>query len=295
MTGGSKRAWAALWVLFAASGASSAPVDTGQGARFYQHDHLIDGGRVDATGIGRLEIDAVRLRQATGLPAGYVNVSTPQGWVVRNLPILAEATYPYAKLATRFALGVSTGTRVQTLDAAVDYSPAPLAAFAGAPVAQGVKPLAVAQAGGGEPTSGPPLPPNLSDISFGNLQGGNDVVVQFDHPNIEAAWNQCVPMSVANSLQFLKDTAGLPVPHAHKAGLRESASAGDDSLVGKIETAMNRPVRDRLDGDYTPFVGGLQGKLRYLAQNGLASRVEVTHWGDLAPNDVSVDAGGTSM
>lgn len=289
------RAWTGLAFGLTAALAAAAPVAPGDVLRFRQQDHRTDSGVVAASAIGRVEIDVLRLRQRSGLPSGYLNVATAQGWVVRNVPVPPVEAYPYSKLSTRFALGVSAGTRLGTLQASVDYSAAPLPGYSGTGQTHAVTPLVVAQGGGEGATVDPPEAPDLSAISFGNLQGGDDVVVQFDHPNIEAAMNQCVPMSVANSLQFLKDTAGLPVPHAHKPGLRESVAPGDDSLVGKIETQMNRSVTNRSTGSYTAFVGGLQGKLKYLAGNGLASRVQVTHWGDLAPNDVSASLGGTTM
>lgn len=288
------RLGSAILLVACASGLQAATVGVEHGVRLVQEDHRLPSGTVVRTGIGRIEVDTVRLRQRTGLAAGYLNMATSQGWVVRNLPVMAPEVLPYSKVTSRFTLGVGSGTTVASLPAAIDYGAAPLTAYAGSPVAQAVRQRTTTQSGGGGPTTAPPAPPDLTGISF-DPTGANDVVVQFDHPNIEAANNQCVPMSVANSLQFLKNTTGLSLPHAHKAGLRESAEPGDDSLVGKIETAMNRTVIDRDNGEYTLFADGLAGKLRYLAGNGLASRVAVTHWGSISTSDVSVSVGGTAM
>lgn len=286
----------AAWMV--ALAALSAPADAvlvgqAQGVRLQQLDFRLRTITAPNSSTGLVEIDTIRLRNSTGMASGYLNVSTARGWVVRNVPIAADMSYPYGKLASKFNLGVPNGTRVQVLDAAIDFSPTLLTTFNGQRSPQTVTPRRVtptggSASGGGAGTADERVPEtgDLEDIVFGNVPGPSDEFwVQLDHPNIESAANQCVPMSVANSLQFLKNTTGLNVPHAHKPGLRPSVSPGDDSLVGQVEEAMNRAVKDRRDGETTKYSDGIAGKLRYLAQNNLSSRVEVTHW--TAQNDDS--------
>jgi hypothetical protein len=270
----------ALMVLSGPAGAM--PVGETQGVRLQQLDFKLRTITVASSSTGRVEIDAIRLRRSTGIGSGYLNVATARGWVVRNVPIAAETSDPYGKLAARFNLGVANGTRVQTLDAAIDFSPTLLTAFNGPRSAQAVTSRRVTPTGGGGGGSGAeraPAPPEFDDIVFGGGPGpGDEFSLQLDHPNIETAVNQCVPMSVANSLQFLANSTGLKLPHEHKPGLTPSVSPGDDSLVGQIEQAMNRTVTDRATGEITDYGDGIAGKLRYLAQHGLSSRIEVTHW-----------------
>lgn len=284
---GAKRL-AAITVAAGLAGGWAGPVaavtvDATQGIRLQQVDFRLRTSTVARSSTGLVEIDTIRLRQTTGLSSGYLNVSTSRGWVLRNVPIPEEASFPYGKVLAKFNLGVSTGTAVSTLAAAIDYSPTLLSSFNGTRSTQAVTPRTLSptggSVGGGAPPDRTPDPPDFEDIVFGGGPGpGDEFWVQWDHPNIEAANNQCVPMSVANSLQFLKVTAGLPVPHEHKPGLKPSVAKGDTSLVGQIEEAMGRQVTDRDTGSFTDFGDGLAGKLKYLAQAGLAGRVEVTHW-----------------
>lgn len=283
-----------------ATPAVAVSVGESQGVRLRQLDYKLRTVTVPASGTGLVEVDAIRLRSSTGIASGYLNVATSRGWVVRNVPVEADTSYPYGKLSARFALGVANGTPVTTLDAAIDYSPTVLTAFTGTRSPQPVTPRRVTPTGGGGGGGGAeraPEPPEFEDIVFGGGPGpGDEFSLQLDHPNLEAAYQQCVPMSVANSLQFLSNTAGLRLPHAHKPGLSPDASPGDDSLVGQIEKEMGRTVTDRGTGENTDYGLGLAGKLKYLARNGLASRVKVTHWtasGTDSDRAVSVD--GTTM
>jgi hypothetical protein len=284
------RGVAALTTVLAWPGAHALTIGPGQGVRFFQHDHVSAAQTVNNTGIGSVVVDLNQLRKRSGLASGFVNVSTSKGWVVRNLPVLAEEVYPYSKISAELDLGVSTGVDLLTLSASVDYSASVKTAYFGVVESWDVEPLTLSIGGAGTvAVTGPPSVPNLTDILFGDPTN-NDTVTQFDHPNIEAAQNQCMPTSVANSLQFLKDTTGLQLPHEHKPGLKPSVSAGDTSLVGQLEEAMGRSVTDRRHG---AGVWGLQGKLKYLAQNNLAGSVSVKHWGSGDSNSGASNASAT--
>lgn len=266
----------------------------GKGVVFTQISYPnISGGA--NTSIGMIQVDLNVLRNQTGMLAGYVNVATAKGWVVRNLPVFAESVYPYSGISTAFDLGVQIGTAVTQLTAAVQYTEELVTSFSATPATVfPVAPRNKSIGGAGVSAGGPITPPTLNDVLFGD-PANNDTITQFDHPNIEAANNQCMPMSVANSLQFLKDTQGLSLPHEHRAGLK-----GDNTLVGQLDTAMNRTVPDtnnRRDANATG-VWGLQGKLKYLATNNLHGRISTTHWGvggpDSGANNVSSTVNGVT-
>lgn len=247
------------------------------------------------TATGAIDIDLLRLRQSTGLESGYFNLATATGWVVRNIPIPSEAAYPYARLSRHFRLEVNAGTALTTLQASANLSRDPLDSYTATPSTAypvAAREIVIGGVGDTPNTSAPPVPAApLPGTEPTAVLPADKLIVQLDHPNLEAALNQCMPMSVANSLQYLKNRTGLPVPHEHKAGLR-----GDDSLVGQLDTAMDRPATSRQSGSGT---WGLVGKLKYLARNGLAERVETSHWGtgdaaEPSNTQVSVTEGGVT-
>lgn len=253
----------------------------GQGVSFSQVSYPgVSGG--SNTSIGIIEVDLNLLRNSTGIATGYLNLTTAQGWVVRNLPVFAENIYPYSMISTGFDLGIETGTAVTQLTAALQYTDTLVTSFSATPGTSFSVAARELSMGGVEVGAGGPLtPPTLNDVLFGSPDD-NDTVTQLDHPNAEAATNQCMPMSVANSLQYLKDTQGLQLPHEHQMGLK-----GDNTLVGQLDTAMGRSVTDRRNGGGT---WGLQGKLKYLASNNLPDRITTTHWGVGGP-----DSGGSNV
>jgi len=245
---------------------------------------------INDTDLGVLEIDLNELRAKSGFKSGYLNASTSKGWIVKNLPMLPEETYPYSNISTEFDLDIESGTDVETLSISINLSDTIVDDYISIDDTTYIMGTETISFGGipDTPVTSAPAPPNLTDILFGD-QSQNDTVTQFDHPNIEAANNQCMPASVANSLQFLEDTTGLTVPHDNVAGLR-----GDNSLVGKLGEAMGRSVTSRTSGSGT---WGLDGKLLYLTQNGLADRIQTVHYGVGAKsgaNDVSATSGGVT-
>lgn len=271
-------------------GAWAAMVPPGPSLSFFQEDHVLSNGSVTRTSIGNLTLDLNRLRQASGLKSGYINVATAQGWVVRNLPVLTSDRYPYAKVNAPLDLGVDAGSSVTAINAAVDFSATPMTSFSGALVSHAVKPMTMAVGGDGAGVDGAPGPPRPAAMA---APSGLDISIlasQSDHPNLEAADNQCFPMAVANSLKFLSNTRSLPLPHEHKTGLK-----GDNSLVGQLDTLMERPVTSRRSGGGTQAPKGLEGKLKYLAQSRLDERVSVRHWGEALGGDASVTVNGVTV
>ena len=94
--------------------------------------------------------------------------------------------------------------------------------------------------------------------------------------NVEAALNQCAPMSIANSLQFLEETFGINVPNDHVQG---EGGRGGDSLVEALDIAMNRNVTSRRNGRGLTINSILNGKFKYLNENGLQNALVNKHQG----------------
>ncbi|MGI0019857.1 MAG: hypothetical protein ACREAY_05260 [Nitrososphaera sp.] len=252
-----------------------------QGLHFSRVNYLHEGLGSET---GRLDVDVNTLNESTGIDSGYVNIALDDSWVVKNLPVLED--FPYHTVSTDFALGEKSGS----ITATVQYSEYLLASVDEAkggyttPVSLTVdldmidiELCAIPYA-----TTTITRPPTLDDVLFGDPNKTN-ATIQYGHKNIEAADDQCMPASMANSLQFLEETQGLPVPHEHRPGLK-----GDDSLVGQLDSLTNRTVTDRRNGSGT---WGLEGKLKYLAENGLQDRVKVTHFGfGIPPGDSDFSA-----
>ncbi|MEK6684954.1 MAG: hypothetical protein AABY99_01045 [Pseudomonadota bacterium] len=250
-------------------------LNSGHGIRIYQINYLSESPQTNSN-TGLLDIDLIALRSATNMEQGYINMLVGDSWKVRNLKIKKESEYPYSHITTPFNLGVEMGTDVSELNASISISAIPLKEFSSISLASYTVESIDYMIGGvpDHPVVAPPSPPTLEDILFGNPTN-TDAITQFDHPNIEAAVNQCMPASIANSLQYLEDTTDLEIPHEHKMGLK-----GDDSLVGQLDTHTDRTVVDRRSDVGNSGTWGLAGKMSYLATNGLQNRVVTTHMGN---------------
>lgn len=263
-----------LLLLYVSDGLAQINLNSSHGVRLYQINYLGESPRAN-TDTGLLDIDLLALRSTAAVEQGYINMMIGDSWEVRNLKVKKESEYPYSHLSTPFNLGVETGTKVNQLSASISISAVPLTEFSSADLtAYAVDAISYTIGGVPDhPISAPPTPPTLETALFGNPTN-TDAITQFDHPNIEAAVNQCMPASIANSLQYLEDTTDLEIPHEHKMGLK-----GDDSLVGQLDTHTNRTVISRRSNENSG-TWGIQGKLSYLATNGLHDRVVTTHMGN---------------
>lgn len=264
-----------LLLFYVSNGFADINLNSGHGIRIYQINYLSGSPQANSN-TGLLDIDLIALRSATVMEQGYINMMVGGSWEVRNLKVKKESEYPYSHISTPFNLGVETGTDVSELNASISISAIPLTEFSSVSLATFAVDSIDYAIGGvpDHPFSAPPSPPTLENALFGNPTN-TDAITQFDHPNIEAAANQCMPASIANSLQYLEDTTGLEIPHEHKMGLK-----GDDSLVGQLDTHTGRTVTDRRSNEENSGTWGLQGKLSYLATNGLQDRVVTTHMGN---------------
>ncbi len=265
----------------------TAPVLDGQGVSLHQVSYNWDTSPDPNSAVGEIEVDNATLAASTGQSSGFINVGiTSLGWVVQNLPVIAGDPDP--NIVTKFELPTSDGTPISTLQADVEYSVAPVSTFSfGAGTTYNVDSTTYNGSGkGATPASGPQSPPLPSTVVFG---GGPAFTICYQgaHSNVQAADNQCGPASVANSLDWLRTTQGLPVPDPNVQGLRDNAS-----LVGKLDLAMNRgdATTTRRSGPGVRDNAFLTGKLTYLANNNLGNRVVVNHQ---ARNDEGV--GGTDF
>ncbi len=222
---------------------------------------------------GRFTADPVALTGATGLEEGYVNMHVSNvGWVVQNLYVTNDGTGP---VMTSFDLGIAAPPQLVTnLHAFVDYDGnASFSSTAGP-----YRDLSV----GSTTNSAQGLGTNVVmfiDRPFGPgtipfVPGGDSrlLAAVAKEPNVQAACNQCVPMAIANSLQFLEDRWNINVPNHHVIGLK-----GDASLVGQLDTLMARNVTNRKQGKGMSFEGGLSGKFAYLKNNGLEKALVHRH------------------
>lgn len=236
--------------------------------------------------IGEVTIDIGSANAAAGLSSGFVNVADSTGaWLVRNLPIFDGGIYDHPSITTNLDFGTSDGFDVTAVNLVVDYASAPVTSFAGGPAATySVGDTGYAVGGVGATTAVGFVPaPTVVDLNFFGTKL-LEVVYQKGHKNVQAAQNQCAPMSVANSLQYLEDTTSLLVADEHKVGLK-----GDDSLVGKLDAAMNRAVTSRAVGSPVSIGDILNGKLKYVGDSNLGANVSTKHQGVLGGGDVTAN------
>jgi hypothetical protein len=251
------------------------------------------------SGVGEMTIIRSAANATSGLTSGYVNATNSAGqWVVRNLPVLPESICDMPSITTRFDLSVANGTNVSSIRLYVEYLPEPHVTFAGGVTRTFNVGKTIFAAGGvGDDLLNHYLPgPDLSEVTF-EIGGIISHTHQLGHRNEQTARNQCAPMAMANSLDWLRTKKGLQVPekHKHKPGLRSDApSGGDDpnnpSLVGELEKAMNRDVVNcPPDPNRVPHptprqkgcgVWPMDGKLKYISQNCLKDKLLVKHQGN---------------
>jgi hypothetical protein len=224
---------------------------------------------------GEIVIDVPVIRNLIGAGTHFINMFTDRGWVVQNLPVFD--TFDYPRIATRFQISEMSGPDIVSLSGRIISAPVPLTGEVTAPSltfpvgdkkydAQGRQPSV--------PSGSSPSPPRPNAVSFTRAPL-LECCYQANHPNIEAADDQCGPAAMANSLQWLENTFGLNVPHPHQAGL-----GNDGSLVGHLDQAMNRGFRTPRDGDPISDEDFLEGKLEYIADNNLGNKLTIKHQDD---------------
>ncbi|WP_406660873.1 hypothetical protein V7O66_13700 [Methanolobus sp. ZRKC3] len=249
-----------------------------QGIEFEQVDFLPPAPPVENSDWGRVSIDPEILAEATGITSGYLNIFSDAGWVVQNLPInVDDETSP---VVSYFSLGLEVPTDVNLLSAHIEFTPDPQITFGDGE--RGVFPVGTAlwNAAGIGSIEAPQITsasPDMPSAPGGNLVLGNNPNTWHTQPNavnVEAAINQCFPMAVANSLQYLENRFEINIPNDHQLGLK-----GDNTLVGQLDTEVDRFAPARNNGGGVWFTPMLEGKFAYLAKNGLEDDLVHKHQG----------------
>jgi hypothetical protein len=269
---------------------------------------LLDQGGMSAW--GALIVDPVAVARKAGVESGFVSVRTAKGWVVHNLPVQSHPEMEWPEIVKRQGLpaprvvhpvrahfDVGTTRALASTSMAVVFTRQPLGSAKVLKQAEGV-PLGkfkvvttpVTLPGGvaapppdGIPPQPPPPPPILAPEPIEpvlGVQGWQSVTLPNDD-NVNSAFNQCVPVAIANGLAYLRGTFGLAVPEPHVPGV-----GGGESLVGTLDALSARvtagpcsgsPVFDCFDGNgQNGFINGLYG---YLDTRGLENSVTLRHQG----------------
>lgn len=285
--------------------AKTIPLSPNSGVTFGQVDWLGLPQPVMDTGFGVMRVDLDSVRQNIGKESGYLQAALNGDWVVRNLPVFSAKDYPYPELFNYFPLGVESGTNVVSLEITVGFSPDPITDIGNIEIQPfefdvGNSPIAVG--GLPDPIVQPPPDPAVSSIPQPVLDHASAQVIQRGHPNVNAARNQCMPMAIANSLQYLENTTDLDLPQPHVPGLAPNGNS-DGSLVGDVEAETSRAstVTSRTN-DGATGTWGLNGKLKFLAKNGLHDDIQTRHFGrsgsspngDFTTPDVTESANGNT-
>ncbi len=255
------------------------PIPPDSGVEVMQVDFVSEPDNRRTSEWGRLHIVAEQLEASLDIEGGFLNVMSEKGWAVRNVPIPPPDQPP---LSVYFDLAVpSPDQRVEEITLKVAVSEEPVGKpdeeladieFTKYPVsvwlwnAQGIGPPV-------EPAPGPP-PPTVPAGSA--VPVGKETYAHYQQVvNVETAKNQCFPMSIANSLQFLENQGKLTVPHNHVIGLK-----GDNSLVGQLDTACDRTnATKRTLGQGVCFKPMVDGVFKYLKDNKLSTALSHRHQG----------------
>ncbi len=267
--------------------AAETEVLPGDGVSFNQVFYPFDAAPQPSSDTGKIDVDVSTLKSVSGMDSGYVNVMTDLGWVVQNLEVSSDFSYP--TLSTDFALDTVSGIDVFFLDAFVEYSTDPVTGFSAGSFSEFS--VGAVDFNGDCVGAVPDLTkvigvPLVEPFSFFPL-GETFVVRQPNHPNVETAKNQCMPAALANSLQWLENTYGINVPHDNIPGVGGTPT---NSLVGQLDVETGRPVDEG-----TPREDGLRGKLKYILKNGLSDEIVVNHQGVLGGMNIEETLGTDSM
>lgn len=257
----------------------TATIDLGQGVEFYQVDFEFTEATFKDSNWGRITADPVLLAEYTGITEGFLNVFTDYGWVVQNLSL--SATDGLGPITTYFNLGLPVLSRdVATLSAYVSYSTEQYFELQRGfqteyPVGTAIWNAEGVDEATREISAAPPLPPEAPPLPPEVLSREPSIKYTLPNPvNVQAADEQCYPMAIANSLQYLEETFGLNVPHDHVPGLK-----GDNTLVGQLDTEADRWVKNRGEGGGVSTRKMLEGKFSYLNNNGLKDMLIHRHQG----------------
>lgn len=241
---------------------------------FGQVDFFFEEEQKDSSW-GHLSIMVPELLEMYQTQKGYLNVYIDEGWVVQNQ--LVDNVENMKQLSIYFDLGVKNGEDVQQMSAYVQFLSEPTLEFKDGPRDE-YNVVAVEYNAQGLGPMSPAVPVEIDLIEF----DPSGYTYDFTKPNLEenenvqCAKNQCAPMGVANSLQYLENrhSSFFNVPHDHEIGLY-----GDDTLVGQLDEYMGRAASSRTNGPGVMADEMLEGKFEYLADNGLRTALIHRHQG----------------
>lgn len=247
------------------------------GLSIYQVDYEFDDGTsIKDSYIGQVKIHQQELLDYFEQTTGFLNIATPVGWVVQNMLITSEnlgTSIPY--ITTKFHLrgGGYSSIDVSSLQAFISFTSNPtpeidIGEYATLPVND------ITTHAFGEYYV-PPLPPVIEFPCYPTEWCLQDLD---DHPNVQAACNQCAPCAIANSLQFLENTnpGDITIPHDNDPG-----EDGDDTLPGQLDESMGRSVTNRSQGS---GVWPLDGKMKYIDDHNLQQCIKTKYQGHVDPS-----------
>lgn len=241
------------------------------GLSFHQIDYYSGTIPYLNTNSGYMMVNVDSVTSYYGTTEGFLQVYTDEGWVVGNMWL--DAGDALDRMATVFKLTPASGIEVTSLAAYVTLTPDPVnVGQDGLRVDYLVTPYAVSTGGWTDASDAPPEPPE-PEVEVPDPDGAETRVVQPNAVNVQAADDQCAPMSIANSLAYLEERYGLDVEHEHEAGLR------DNTLVGRLEQAMGRNATSRTNGDGLSTMPVMNGKMKYMKDYGLRKKLIMRHQG----------------
>lgn len=262
-----------------ADGAAAIDLTPGPGVTFLQIDWTYPGAPQTFSRTGLAVIDYALL-PPIGSPTGYVNVMSGGGaWLLQNVPV--DLTSGLPGVTAMLDLG-STGPK-PSFFVNVQYTVLPLnppvlgAVFDHAPAGMGTTPFD--PDGLNLPRVGIANPPPVGAIVFPGGVTFNDFLPNFAF-SVETHINQCAPVALANSLQYLEDRFASNVVHENVPG---ENGAPANSLAGQLDLRMNR-----LPNQPTPVLDFLTGKLDYLGDFLDLEILVVKHQGG-PPGDLTVN------
>jgi len=223
------------------------------------------------TNVGMISVNSSTLDATTGIANGYVSLYDPsqaQPWVVQNMPINVASGYTGNSMM--FDLGTS-GVSLASDSLAAVVSANPIAITAATPELGPIASYSVVQQGYSLPTfaSAPSL------LSW-SPTGATSVTWQAGHTNVAADTNQCGPAAVANSLDWLRATQGLPLSSYYQNIPGDGTSGTPipaNSLVANMDVAMKRaPATGVTSAQF------LSGKLTFINNQGLGPLISTEYW-----------------
>ena len=239
---------------------------------------------------GRFSLNVRGLSATLGKPFGYFNMMIPgQGWVVQNLRFDVNNGMDW--LGTDFllrdpslpslpAFNLNVQVSVDSMPIDVFDTTLPIQLYPVTPTlrnAEGFVPVAI------------PPPPPVANHTFTPAGDTYEHILPRSDINVQAATNQCVTASLANSLAYLaSQNDNFKLPNPNNPGLK-----GDNTLVGQLDTATNRTATSRTQGSGVYEQPELTGKFTYLKQNGLDQKLVQKYQGQLydssGQNPISTD------